>query len=370
MSMFISELGERWHAARIDPTITHLDSASAGRSSNAVIETITEHLWRESKRGSYVALDDVYNELLDGRNALAALLGTTGDRIVYRDSARAALRSLLSAWNVPIATTVWVAKNEFGANLIEFERRGFAVRTLPDADVYGRVDVDALENMLQFEQPEFIHVCHIGSASGVVQPVAKIVDVAHNAGVPVVVDLAQAVGHVPTITGADFAYGTSRKWLTGPRGVGFVAVQEKSLRPIALPDLKVGTDAGYIAGRLGLGRAVAELTTIGASTIYRELAAVGRATRERMHGIGSWEVVEPLDEASALVTLAPPPGWQAGDVAAAAGHLRSTGVLVTAAHAQRAPLAMENSVLRLSPHLDVTREQLDRVAGELRTMGY
>lgn len=368
--MFISDLGERWSAARIDPTITHLDSASAGRSSNSVIEVITKHLWRESTRGSYVALDDVANELLDGSNALAALLGTTGDRIVYRDSARAALRSLLSAWNLPIATTVWVAKNEFGPNLIEFERRGFAVRTLPDADVYGRVDVDALENMLQFEQPEFIHVCQVGSASGVVQPVAKIVDVAHNAGVPVVIDMAQAVGHVPTITGADLVYGTSRKWLTGPRGVGFVAVQEKSLRPVALADLEVGTDAGYIAGRLGLGRAVAELTTVGAAKVQSELAKVGLATRERMHGIGSWEVVEPIDEPSALVTLAPPPGWQAGDVAAAAAHLRSTGVLVTAAHAQRAPLTMENSVLRLSPHVDVTREQLDRVAAELRTMGY
>ncbi|MFW0789892.1 aminotransferase class V-fold PLP-dependent enzyme [Gordonia sp. CPCC 205333] len=368
--MFISELGEQWHAARIDPTITHLDSASAGRSSNAVIEAIADHLWRESKRGSYVALDDVYNELLDGRNGLAALLGTTGDRIVYRDSARASLRSLLSAWNLPIATTVWVAKNEFGPNLIEFERRGFAVRTLPDADVFGHVDVDALENMLQFEQPQFIHMCQIGSASGVVQPVKRIVDVAHDAGVPVVVDMAQAIGHVPTVTGADFSYGTSRKWLTGPRGVGFVAVQEKSLRPIALADLEVGTDAGYIAGRLGLGRAVAEITTIGASKVYRELAKVGQTTRERMNGIGSWEVVEPIEEPSALVTLAPPPGWQAGDVAAAAAHLRSTGVLVTAAHVQRAPLTMENSVLRLSPHLDVTREQLDRVAGELRTMGY
>ncbi len=368
--MFISELGDRWHGARTDPAIIHLDSASAGRSSNATIEAITEHLWRESRRGSYVALDDVANELQDGRNALGALLGSRGDRIVFRDSARASLRSLLSGWNLPIATTVWVAHNEFGPNLIEFERRGFAVRTLPDADVYGHVDVDAVENMLQFEQPDFIHICQIGSGRGVVQPVAKLVDVAHNANVPIVVDMAQAVGHVPTDTGADIVYGTSRKWLAGPRGVGFVAVQEKSRIPIALEDLEVGTSAGYIAGRLGLGRAVAELTTMGVSKVHAELAKIGATTRERLHGIGSWEVVEPLDEPSALVTLAPPPGWLAADIDSAAAHLRSTGVLVTAAHAERAPLAMENSVLRLSPHLDVTREQLDRVANELRTMGY
>ncbi|NED66434.1 aminotransferase, partial [Streptomyces sp. SID10244] len=94
--------------------------------------------------------------------------------LAFRESARAALRALLTYWNLPISTTVWVAKNEFGPNLIEFERRGYAVRPLPDADVSGHVDTDALENMLQFEQPDFIHICQIGSASGVVQPVTRI----------------------------------------------------------------------------------------------------------------------------------------------------------------------------------------------------
>ncbi len=87
-------------------------------------------------------------------------------------------------------------------NLVEFERRGYAVRPLPDGDLNGHIDLDALENMLQFEQPDFIHICHIGSMSGVVQPVARIVEIAHAAQVPVVVDMAQSVGHVPTVTGA------------------------------------------------------------------------------------------------------------------------------------------------------------------------
>ncbi|SKZ43255.1 Uncharacterised protein [Mycobacteroides abscessus subsp. abscessus] len=43
---------------------------------------------------------------------------------------------------------------------------------------------------------------------------------------------------------------------------------------------------------------------------------------------------------------------------------------MTAADSWRAPLAGDTSVLRISPHLDVTREQLDRLADALRTMGY
>ncbi|MCZ4536795.1 aminotransferase class V-fold PLP-dependent enzyme [Gordonia terrae] len=363
--MYVSDLGEQWHAARLEPALAHLDSASAGRSSYALIGAMTAHLWRETERGSYVAADDRAEEIARDTRNLAALIGHTGDEVVFRESARAALRALLTNWSLPVTSTVWVAKNEFGPNLEEFERRGYAVRTMPDGDVYGHVDTDALENMLQFEQPDFIHVCHIGSMSGVVQPVTRIVELAHRAGVPVVVDMAQSVGHVPTVTGADVVYGTSRKWLTGPRGVGFVAVRRDSLRPVQID----GSEA-FIAGRLGLGVAVRELLEIGQQRVFRELAKIGRVTRERLHGIASWEVLEPIDEPSAIITLAPPPGWQFDDVAAARDKLLSLGVLVTAADTWRAPLATEHPVLRISPHLDVRRSELDRVADTLRTMGY
>lgn len=363
--MYCSDLGEEWHAARIEPTIAHLDSASAGRTSRAGIDTITGHLWREAERGSYVAAEEQAGALDAGRRGLASLIGHTADELSYRDSARACLRALLNNWNLPVASTVWVATNEFGPNLDEFERRGLAVRTMPSADVYGHVDVDALENMLQFDQPAFIHVCQIGSASGVVQPVHEIVEVAHHANVPVVVDMAQAVGHVPTVTGADIVYGTSRKWLTGPRGVGFVAVRSDAIRPV-----QIDSSDAYVAGGLGLGQAVSELLETGQQRVFRELARIGQITRERLYGIASWEVVEPIDEPSALVTLAPPPGWQPSDVAAAQRRLQDIGILVTCADSWRAPLATEQSLLRISPHLDVRRSQLDELATAIRTMGY
>ncbi|MFC0316088.1 aminotransferase class V-fold PLP-dependent enzyme [Gordonia phosphorivorans] len=363
--MYCSDLGEQWHTARIEPSIDHLDAASAGRASRASIDAITGHLWREAERGAYVAAEEQAEMLVRGRRDLAALIGHRPEELSFRDSARACLRALLNNWNLPLAATVWVAVNEFGPNLDEFERRGIAVRTMPSADRFGHVDVDALENMLQFEQPDFLHVCQIGSASGVVQPVAQIVEVAHHAGVSVVVDMAQAVGHIPTVTGADIVYGTSRKWLTGPRGVGFLAVRSDALRPV-----QVESSEAYVAGSLGLGQAVAEVKEIGQQRVYRELARIGQITRERLDGIGSWEVLEPIDEPSALVTLAPPPGWQASDVATAQVALRETGILVTAAESWRAPLAGEQSLLRISPHLDVRRSQLDALASAIRTMGY
>ncbi|GAA1459137.1 aminotransferase class V-fold PLP-dependent enzyme [Williamsia maris] len=363
--MYISELGELWHRARVEPSIVHLDSAAASRSSNKVIEAVTAHLWRESERGGYVAQEQSSELLARTRRDIAALVGHTADELAFRESALAALRALLTYWNMPVSATVWVAPNEYGPNLDQFERRGYAVHTMPSTDGYGRVDTDALQNMLQFEQPDFIHVCHIGSHSGIVQPVAKIVELAHDAGVPVVVDAAQALGQVNCVTGADVVYGTSRKWVAGPRGVGFLATRSDSLRPV-----EIESSEAFIAGRIGLGVAVQELQSFGVEKIHRELAAIGKYTRERLFGVGSWELMEPVGEQSAIATLAPPPGWGPSDVVAARDRLRSIGILVTCAESWRAPLYTEQSVLRISPHLDLRRGHLDQLATELRGMGY
>ena len=43
-------------------------------------------------------------------------------------------------------------------------------------------------------------------------------------GVPLVLDAAQALGHIDCAVGADVVYSSSRKWMAGPRGVGFLAV--------------------------------------------------------------------------------------------------------------------------------------------------
>ncbi len=220
--------------------------------------------------------------------------------------------------------------------------------------------------MLQFEQPDVIHVCHIGSHSGIVQPAAKIVELAHRVDVPVVVDAAQAIGQVDCATGADIVYGTSRKWLAGPRGVGFLSVSDTSLRPWRSRARRRSSPAAS-----GSVRPCRKLQSYGLERVRRELVAIGQHTRGRLDGVGSWEVVEPLDEPSAITTLAPPPGWQDSDVAAAREALRSRGILVTCADTWRAPLSREErSVLRISPHLDVQDTDLDRLAAELRGMGW
>ena len=93
------------------------------------------------------------------------------------------------------------------------------------------------------------------------------------------------------------------------------------------------------------------------------LSALGRATRERLDGRGGWRAVEPLDEPTAITTLTAPDGVDVREVAA---RLHTAhGVLTTTPGRERAPGELSGPVLRVSPHLDATLDDLDALATAL-----
>ncbi|MFC7588383.1 hypothetical protein ACFQYP_35270 [Nonomuraea antimicrobica] len=204
--------------------------------------------------------------------------------------------------------------------------------------------------------------------------------------------------------------GTSRKWLAGPRGVGFLIIPALTATPppATTMDAPAPTLGGHtwtlgtgtrgngtlgngtlgtgtfgpepssdgegalwaelssqvgepvpvpgaaryesaesaVAARVGLGVAVLEHQALGPSDVHAHLARLGRTTRELLDGAGGWRVVEPYDEPSALVTLRPPPGDTAERAAARAAE---ASLLVGVVPTARAPLDLREPVLRVSP---------------------
>jgi hercynylcysteine S-oxide lyase len=119
----------------------------------------------------------------------------------------------------------------------------------------------------------------------------------------------------------------------------------------------------HVAGRIGLVIAVGEHLAAGPDRVRERLAAVGRATRELAHGVHGWEVVEPVDEPTAITTLRPPDGVDV--VETRTRLLVEHGIVSSAIDRERAPGEMTGPVLRISPHLDATLEDLDAVAAAL-----
>jgi pyridoxal 5-phosphate dependent beta-lyase len=242
---------------------------------------------------------------------------------------------------------------------------GFDRRLLPTLED-GRVALDDAALAIDADRPDLdlVHLTAVASHSGVVQPVAMIAELCRELGVPLVVDAAQALGQVDCAVGADVTYATSRKWIAGPRGVGFLAVRRdlmERLRPrLAVPSLAVAQQLelgeANVAARVGFSVALGEHLAYGPELVRARLAEVGAISRTALADVPGWAVVEEVEEPSAITTLAPVDG--ADPQAVRAWLLAERRILTTYAGVERAPLELTAPVLRISPHVDTTEGDL------------
>jgi hercynylcysteine S-oxide lyase len=293
--------------------------------------------------------------------------------VVFTTGSLHALDLLLASWP-PGGRTLACLPGEYGPNLAVMAAQGFARRPLP-TDGEGRVAVDEAAIGLAADPPDLVHLTAVASHRGVVQLLHQMAQLCSELGLPLVVDAAQALGQVDCAAGADVTYASSRKWIAGPRGVGVLAVCPNlihRLRPrLPPPDwvsslsvaqrLELGE--ANIAARVGFSVALGEHVASGPAAIREGLAEVGRISRTVLADVRGWRVVESVDEQSAITTLAPVDGADPAKVRA--WLIAERHILTTAAAVERAPLELTTPVLRISPHLDTTVDDLTTFAEAL-----
>jgi pyridoxal 5-phosphate dependent beta-lyase len=332
---------------------------------------VAAHARHEAELGGYVAQAGAGDLLQQGRSVIGGLVGMAAADVVFVESAQAALAALLAAWRLAAGSRAACLPGEYAPNAAMLRAAGLTVEPLA-VDGHGHADLGALERLLAADPPRLVHLTHVASHRGTVQPAREVAALCRAHGVPLVLDAAQSLGHVDVDLGADVVYSTSRKWLAGPRGVGVlcvrpaVAAQLVPVLPAAadLPPLR-GLESGeaHVAGRVGLVLAVGEHLAAGPDRVRERLAALGRAGRQVLDGAAGWRVVEPLEEPTATTTLRPPDGVDV--VATRARLLAEHGIVTTAALPERAPGEMTGPVLRVSPHVDGTVEDLEALAAAL-----
>ncbi len=377
------EIGPRWAAARPRPTSAgetplHMDTAACGRASRAVRERIADHLALESERGGYLAQEAAAADLGEARALLGGLLGLRAADLAFVESSSAALVQLLLSWPLRDGDLVLALPSEWGPNLTAFRDRGLRVELL-DADAVGHVDVESLRRRLRVRRPAMVHLTVAAAHRALVQPVAAVVAECEPYEVPVVVDAAQGLGQIESpAPGAAAVYGTGRKYLCGPRGVGYLGVRDpwqSRLRPRAPardmaawpgedgPVRRLESREAFVAGRVGLTVALREYVDLGPVPITERLAAIGGELRSALAGVPGWRVRDPVGAPGSITSLIPSRAdvdlWQVN------AELLRGGVVGTVIPPERAPYEKAGPVLRLSPHVDATLDDIDRVAAVL-----
>jgi pyridoxal 5-phosphate dependent beta-lyase len=361
------DLGDAWRSRRPRAAGRHLDTAACSRQSTTVLEAVAHHARHEAELGGYVAEAAAEDLLQQGRSVIGGLAGMAAADVVFVESAQAALTTLLAGWRLPAGSRVACLPGEYAPSIGTFGAAGLRPEPLP-VDGLGRADLDGVARLLAQDPPRFVHLTHVPSHRGTVQPAAEVAALCREAGVPLVLDAAQSLGHVDVDLGADVVYSTSRKWLAGPRGVGILCVRPAlaaELTPLMrapddVPPLRAfESGEAHVAGRVGLVLAVGEHVAAGPLRVRERLSALGRATRELLDGVAGWRVIEPVDEPTATTTLRPPSGT---DVVATRARLLADGIVTTAVPVGRAPGEMTEPVLRVSPHLDGRLDDLHALA--------
>jgi selenocysteine lyase/cysteine desulfurase len=199
---------------------------------------------------------------------------------------------------------------EYAANFIAYlqvaERTGARIEVVPDAPT-GEVDVDVMEEMID-DRVKLISINHVPTNGGLVNPAAAVGRVARDAGITYLLDACQSVGQMPVDVdeiGCDLLSATSRKYLRGPRGVGFLYVRDtliESLNPpsldlhaaswVAREQYEVRRDARRFetwesspALRLGLGAACDYALDVGIEGIWDRVAALAAILRVALAAI-------------------------------------------------------------------------------------
>jgi selenocysteine lyase/cysteine desulfurase len=288
----------------------HLDNAGAALMPRRVLETQIEHLRLEAAVGGYESARLKNAEIEAVYDSVARLINCRADEVAIVENATVGWTMAFYAIPFDRGDRILTAEAEYASNYLAYlqlaRNKGVVVETIPStAD--GELCVKSLKSMID-DRVKLISVTHIPTNGGLVNPVEEIGAVAKANDILYLVDACQSAGQIPLDVAkiqCDLLSATGRKFLRGPRGVGFLFVSNRILDDLHPPmiDLFSATwidadryelrpDArrfenweNNYAAKLGLGRAIDYALDIGLDNIEAEVTRLADKLRSMLSAI-------------------------------------------------------------------------------------
>ena len=378
-----------------------LDSGASSQKPIPVLEAMDRFArtsYANVHRGAYklsVAATDAYEA---ARGRMAEFIGATDPReVIFTRGTTTSLNTVAFGWGLEHlrpGDRILATEIEHHANLVPWQmvakRTGATLDHVPMNDAF-RLDLDAYEQKLG-PDVKVVAVTGMSNVLGIMPPVRKISDLAHQHGARVVVDAAQLVPHSPVDVvdlGADFVAFSSHKML-GPTGIGVLwgrmdaleetepfegggeMISDVTLFEATWADIPHRFEAGTppIIEAVGLHAAIDYLDSIGMDEVLqhdRELTAIALQQLSDLPGL---KVQGPLDlEARGGVISMTMDGVHAHDLATI---LDDQDVAVRAGHHCAKPLMRRLGVAataRASFYVYSTEADIDALVKALRRAG-
>jgi cysteine desulfurase/selenocysteine lyase len=208
--------------------LVYLDSTATSQTPSCVVEAI-EHAYYTTKANVHRGVHALSQEMTMLQEATrervrSFINAEHTSEIVFTRGTTEAINLVASSYGklIPDGSEIIVSVMEHHANIVPWQLigRGITLRVIP-MDERGVLDMEAYARLFT-DKTALVAVAHVSNVLGTVNPVAEIARVAHEHGVPVLIDGAQAVSHRAVdvrAIGCDF-YAFSAHKMYGPTGVG------------------------------------------------------------------------------------------------------------------------------------------------------
>ncbi len=372
--------------------LVYFDNAASSQKPRQVIEAMTEYYFNHHAnvhRGAHT-LSVEATEMYEGvRRKVARFLGAADPAsVIFTRNTTEAMNLVAHSWARSVlepGDEIVVTAAEHHANLVPWHllaaERGVVVRGVglrPD----HRVDLDELEEVVG-ERTRLVSTWHMSNVLGVINPIARIAELAHRVGALLLVDGAQAAPHLPVdveALGVDF-YAISGHKMCGPTGAGALWARPEILREMppflgggemirkvfldssTYADIPMRFEAGTpnIAEVIGLGAAVDYLETIGLDAIFEHDQALVRYALERLQPLQGVTLYGPEGDDRGGILAFNIDGIHPHDIATA---LDQEGIAVRAGHHCAQPLMRTlnaQAMARASFYFYNTEGEIDRL---------
>lgn len=278
--------------------LVYLDNAATTQKPLVVIDAVSRYystINSNIHRGVHFLSQQATDSYETARKTVQKFLNASSTKeIIFTRGTTESVNLVASSYgkaNVGAGDEILISTMEHHSNIVPWqmlcEETGAILKVIPINDA-GEINLEEYAQLLS-DRTKIVSIVHVSNSLGTINPVKRMVEMAHERGIPVLLDGAQAVQHIAVDVqdlGCDF-YAFSGHKLYAPTGIGVLygkrALLEKmkpyqgggdmilsvSFEKTTYNDLPHKFEAGTpdIAGVIGLGAAITYIQSIGLDAI-------------------------------------------------------------------------------------------------------
>jgi len=352
------------HAHHSGFELAYLDNAATSQKPRLVLDAIERYYTTINAnvgRGVYDLAHQSTFAFESTRKKVAGFLNCIPGEVIFTKGTTESINLVAASFLAPKLNrgmNVVVSQMEHHSNFVPWQMLCLAkdaeFRVVPLTDT-GDIDLEVMEHLID-ENTGIVACTHISNTLGTVNPISKIIDLAHASGVPVLIDGAQSIVTESvdlTELGADF-YCFSGHKMFGPTGIGVLFTRQKCLSEMvpyesgggmiqsvtnsqttfANPPELFEAGTPHLAGVAGLDAAIDFLHTIRQDDIQRHIKEMNILTRDALDPFEGLEILPGGTNSSGILSFYMP-SIHPHDIAT---FLDQRGIAVRAGHHCTEPL--------------------------------